>query len=116
VSSAGSIHNSTSPRRKPLSRAVSGREASESKPFALNVEDGTELRDAICRNVSEPSCTSSRYQSGLVSMFRDGVGKPVMVLPTMEDGLSACSSTEPERDPLRHDMAGVHCEPPQFTQ
>jgi type II secretory ATPase GspE/PulE/Tfp pilus assembly ATPase PilB-like protein len=48
-----------------------------------------ELRDAICRNVSEPELHKLALQSGLVNMFRDGLGKAVMGLTTIEEVYSA---------------------------
>jgi general secretion pathway protein E len=49
----------------------------------------TELRDAICKNVSEPELHKLAIQSGFVNMFRDGLGKAVMGHTTMEEVYSA---------------------------
>jgi len=48
-----------------------------------------EMRDAICRNVSEPELQRMAVQRGFVSMFRDGLGKAVMGLTAIEEVYSA---------------------------
>ena len=48
-----------------------------------------ELRDAICGNVPEPEMHKLAVQSGFVNMFRDGLGKAVQGLTTMEEVYSA---------------------------
>ncbi len=49
----------------------------------------TELRDAICKNLSEPELHKIALQSGFVNMFRDGLGKAVTGFTTMEEVYSA---------------------------
>ncbi|MFI5308099.1 MAG: GspE/PulE family protein, partial [Polyangiales bacterium] len=46
---------------------------------------GPELRDAIGRSIPEPELHRLAVQHGLVNMFRDGLGKAVMGLTTMEE-------------------------------
>jgi type II secretory ATPase GspE/PulE/Tfp pilus assembly ATPase PilB-like protein len=48
-----------------------------------------ELRDAVCKSISEPELHRLALSSGLVTMFRDGLAKVVMGLTTMEEVYSA---------------------------
>jgi type II secretory ATPase GspE/PulE/Tfp pilus assembly ATPase PilB-like protein len=48
-----------------------------------------DLRDAICKSAPEPELQRLALANGLVSMFRDGLGKAVMGLTTMEEVYSA---------------------------
>jgi general secretion pathway protein E len=48
-----------------------------------------ELREAIVRNASEPELNKLALQSGLVNVFRDGLGKAVMGLTTIEEVYTA---------------------------
>ena len=48
-----------------------------------------ELREGICRNVSEPELNKLSLQDGFVNMFRDGLGKAVMGHTTIEEVYAA---------------------------
>jgi general secretion pathway protein E len=48
-----------------------------------------ELRDGICKNVSEPELNKLSIQNGFVNMFRDGLGKAVMGHTTLEEVYAA---------------------------
>jgi type II secretory ATPase GspE/PulE/Tfp pilus assembly ATPase PilB-like protein len=47
------------------------------------------LREAICKNMAEPELHKIALQNGFVSMFRDGLGKAVQGLTTLEEVYSA---------------------------
>jgi type II secretory ATPase GspE/PulE/Tfp pilus assembly ATPase PilB-like protein len=48
-----------------------------------------DLRDAICKNVSEPELNKLSLQNGFVNMFRDGLGKVLMGVTTVEEVYAA---------------------------
>jgi len=48
-----------------------------------------DLRDGVCKNISEPELNKLSLQNGFVNMFRDGLGKAVMGHTTIEEVYSA---------------------------
>ena len=48
-----------------------------------------DMRDAICKNVSEPELNRLSSRDGFVNMFRDGLAKAVMGQTTIEDVYAA---------------------------
>jgi type II secretory ATPase GspE/PulE/Tfp pilus assembly ATPase PilB-like protein len=48
-----------------------------------------DIRDGICKNISEPELNKLSLQNGFVNMFRDGLGKAVMGHTTIEEVYAA---------------------------
>jgi type II secretory ATPase GspE/PulE/Tfp pilus assembly ATPase PilB-like protein len=86
VASAHPITSST-PRSAAESAATSGSAGGSGSRRCSR--SARELRDAICKSVSEPELHRLALGSGLMTMFRDGLAKAVMGLTTMEEVSSA---------------------------